>query len=192
MWTAFWQAGGDAMIEEWKSIDGIEGFYEVSNLGRVRSTTRTRLVKNRYGGFSPRTDAGKILATYDNGNGYAYISLKLGRKRKNYYVHRLVASSFLPTPTIENAVVDHKDHNRMNNCASNLQWVTQKENVNRSAHLMRHPKKKCKQSSTGEKYVIAKKGKFVVDIRQANVHRTFAAKSDAVSFRNEVIERAGI
>ena len=58
------------MREVWKPVIGYEGYYEVSNLGHVRSLTRTRLVKSRYGGTNFRTDKGCDVALVDHGNGY--------------------------------------------------------------------------------------------------------------------------
>ena len=127
-------------VEEiWRPIPGYETAYEVSSFGRVRSLPRTRLEKNCYGGTSLRTDKGCMLALSDNGNGYAYVSLRKNGKRKHFYVHRLVAEVFLGKPGNNGSVVDHLDHNRRNNAVGNLEWVTQKENINRSKHLMRHP-----------------------------------------------------
>lgn len=177
-------------IEIWKPILGYEGSYDVSNLGRIRSVTRTRIVNNCHGGVSARTDIGTIMSLSDNGHGYKYVLLANNGVRKHFYVHRLVATAFLDPPDIESAVVDHKDHDRANNRAINLQWVTQKENVKRSAFLMRNPRKKSRAASSGEKYIRNKKGRFEVNIRWAKVYRSFNNIVDAVRFRDEVIQSA--
>lgn len=173
--------------EEWKCIPHYDGAYEISNMGRVRSLTRTRIVNNCHGGRSLRTDTGRIMSLGDNGNGYAYVSLSKNGNRRNHYVHRLVADAFLGKPEAGNFVVDHIDHDRRNNAASNLQWVTQNENVCRSKHLMRHVKSNCKRSSTGEKYITKYGHGYRVAIKWAKKSRQFKNLEDAVAFRNEVI-----
>lgn len=178
------------MGEIWKPVPGYEGAYEISNMGRLRSLTRTRIVNNCHGGTSPRTDKGHVLAPGNNGNGYAYVSLRDNGVRTNYYVHRLVAKVFLDKPEGENLVVDHRDHNRSNNVVNNLEWVTQKENVGRSRHLMRHQKGRYRPSSTGEKYIIRYKKGYRVNIKWAKTSRDFKNLSDAIRFRNEVINGA--
>ena len=150
--------------EIWRPVPDYEAVYEVSNFGRVRSLTRTRMVNNSHGGVSPRTDRGRLLALGDNGNGYVFVQFRSNGKRRNYYVHRLVAEVFIGKPENGEFVVDHLDHNRRNNYAGNLEWVTQKENIQRSRELMRHPKKRCMVSSTGEKYISRYKDGYRVNI----------------------------
>ncbi len=176
--------------EIWRPICGYEGAYEVSNYGRVRSLTRTRMENNCHGGRSLRTDKGRILSPSDNGHGYKYVSLRKNGKKARFYVHRLVAESFIGRPKNENFVVDHLDHDRRNNAASNLEWITQKENVGRSKHLMRHPKKQWKVSSTGEKYITSYGNGFRVSIEQKGICRKFKNLRDAVLYRDEVIKGA--
>ena len=179
------------MMEEiWKPVPGYEEAYEISNMGRLRSLTRTRIVNNCYGRTSPRTDKGRIIALGNKGNGYVYVSLSDNGKRTNYYVHRLVAEVFLEKPKGKNLVVDHLDHNRRNNAADNLEWVTQKENVNRSRHLMHHPRERYRPSSTGEKYIIRYRKSYRVSVRWAKTSRQFKNLSDAIRFRDEVINGA--
>lgn len=68
----------------------------------------------------------KFLNPYDNGLGYKAIKLILDGKRKQFYVHRLVASTFIGNT--EGFVVNHIDGNKSNNCVENLEICTQKEN----------------------------------------------------------------
>lgn len=69
----------------------------------------------------------KVLKQYLNGNGYFRVSLNLEGKNKDYFVHRLVAKYFVPNPYNKDKV-NHKDGNKHNNHASNLEWVTSSEN----------------------------------------------------------------
>jgi hypothetical protein len=68
----------------------------------------------------------RVLKTTLAGSGYK--SLRLGAG-KHYYVHRLVATAFLPAPTSEKCEVDHIDRNKLNNHATNLRWVSREANM---------------------------------------------------------------
>ena len=102
------------MQERWKSVQGYEGLYEVSDLGRVRSLKRA-------------TTRGIVLKLKESKRGYVVVCLCKGNKRSTISVHRLVASAFIPNPYGKREV-NHIDGNRSNNNASNLEWVTRSEN----------------------------------------------------------------
>lgn len=106
------------MTEIWKSIAGYEGLYEVSTEGNVRSL---KFGKTR------------ILKPQDNGTGYLHVKLCKDGKVKNMRVHRLVAQAFLPNP-LNLETVNHKDENKANNSASNLEWMSQADNNNYGTH----------------------------------------------------------
>lgn len=114
------------MEEIWKDIEGYEGLYQVSSLGRVRSCER--IVKRKDYGDVLRPQ--QILKQYDNGTGYLRVVLYDNRhKSKKHYIHRLVAEVFVKNPLcLPN--INHKDENKHNNNASNLEWCTQKYNIN--------------------------------------------------------------
>lgn len=177
-------------MEVWKDIAGFEGFYQVSNYGRVRSLTRTQPTPNRYGGITMRTVQGAILTPSDNGNGYKIISLSsVGRKRKNYYVHRLVAETFIPR--IDGCdVVNHLDHDSSNNHVENLEWCTQQINMQYSAHLLKHEKSVCKPTNTGEKHIRFRNGSYCVGIDSLRIWKNFKTLEEAIRFRNEVMQGA--
>ena len=108
--------------EEWRDVVGYEGRYQVSSTGRVKSLKR----KDCLG----RTIRERMLKACDNGRGYLYISLSDGTgEHKRHYIHRLVGEAFVPNP-LEKEDVNHKDENPSNNHASNLEWLTHKENLN--------------------------------------------------------------
>lgn len=109
--------------EIWKPVVGYEGFYEVSNLGRIK--TVERFVTNAFRG---RTVPTKILKINHNTWGYQLVSLcKLGIK-KTQAVHQLVAKSFLGEHDPKKDEVNHKDGNKDHNFLENLEWVTNSEN----------------------------------------------------------------
>ena len=108
------------MEEIWKPVKGFEGYYEVSNLGRVRSIDRVVVdtVRN-----CERLLKGKILIQRDNSNGYKNVMFCKEHKLDNKYVHRLVAEIFLPNPD-NLPQVNHKDEDKSNNRVDNLEWCT--------------------------------------------------------------------
>jgi len=110
------------MEEIWKDIIEYEGLYQISNLGRVK---RLRFTNGRLDFEKER-----ILKPYkDGGKNYFIIRLSKNGKSKLYQVHRLVAQAFIPNPD-DLPIVNHKDENKENNRANNLEWCTQKYNVN--------------------------------------------------------------
>ena len=178
----------DSIKEKWKPIKGYEGLYEISNKGRVKSL---KLIKNVYTTGHTRANVvierEKILKPTSNGvGGYLIIGLKKDGKRKNHYIHRLVANAFIDNPE-NKSVINHKDYNRENNNASNLEWCTQKENTNYSAHHMK--KQHLSKTATGERYITYRKKQklYRVNIKAANVDKSFKTLAEAIEFRNEVL-----
>jgi NUMOD4 motif/HNH endonuclease len=108
--------------ESWKAVAGFEGFYEVSDMGRVRSLDR---VTPASGGT--RFSKGRILALHPAGKGYCYVFLKRGGKQYSCGVHRLVARAFNCPGT--GPEVNHRDLDKTNNRPGNLEWVTRKGNM---------------------------------------------------------------
>ena len=96
--------------EKWKDVQGYEGLYQISNLGRVKRN-------------------GTILHQSLNTYGYCQVSLCNNGDIKNHLVHRLVANEFLPNPE-RHPQVNHIDGNKKNNAVTNLEWCTQAENNN--------------------------------------------------------------
>ena len=115
------------MEEIWKDIDGYEGYYQISNLGNVKSLERTIENSGTYNGYYKVKE--RILRPRENKkrHGYYELSLKKDGIEKRYKVHRLVASAFLSNPD-NKTEVNHIDGNKSNNCISNLEWTTSKEN----------------------------------------------------------------
>ena len=168
------------MTEElWKDVSGYEGTYQVSNMGRVRRLTFVNNVVQK--------EKVHIVRPTDNGRGYFVIGLKTNGKRKSKYVHRLVAEAFCENPEGKTCV-NHKDYDKHNNMACNLEWCTQKENVRYSSKRMSHSKRTSRSTNTGEKYIKLRGGKYIVSMKKLNVfnfYRSFDNITDAVIFRDE-------
>ena len=120
------------MNEEWRDIKGYEGLYQVSNLGRVKS------FKDNNGNCRE-----KILNYKPKKDGYIQVKLFKNGTYRIFKVHRLVAESFIPNPD-NYPIINHKDENKTNNTVSNLEWCTQKYNINYGTH-----NKRVSESSKG-------------------------------------------
>ena len=119
------------MMEEiWKDIEGYEGLYQVSNLGRVRSLGRTIQRRTRWGTTADYSVEGKILKILSSSYNACYVHLfDMNGKSTNHKVHRLVAQAFIPNPN-NLSDVNHKDENRKNNNVENLEWMSHVDNCN--------------------------------------------------------------
>ncbi len=112
-------------VEEWRDVPGLEGKYQASSLGRIRSLDR--LVPTCYG--AKRTVRGRVLSSRPGASGYVRIPPKVFGTQ---FVHRLVAMAFIPNPH-GLPVINHIDGNKANNRVENLEWCTQADNL-RHAH----------------------------------------------------------
>lgn len=121
------------MEEEWRDIKGYEGFYQVSNLGNVRSLDRIFIKSNgrRY------NKKGKILIPGLTTKGYETVNLSdVNHKITSKRVHRLVAEAFIPNPN-NLPQVNHIDENKLNNFVTNLEWCTNTYNISYGTRNLR-------------------------------------------------------
>lgn len=122
------------MDEVFSPVSGYEGLYAVSNMGRIYSIRKN-----------------KMLCPKQNGRGYLQVELTKCGRHKMHYVHRLVAKAFIPNP--ENfEQVNHKDEDVGNNMAENLEWCTPNYNLSygtRTKRIAAKQKKPVTQFSMG-------------------------------------------
>ena len=123
------------MKEIWKDIPEYEGLYQISNLGRVKSLRGNE----------------KILKQLVNRDGYYVVRIRKNKKRKEYFVHRLIALCFIEYKNnykyledeknkvfnVNKLTINHIDKNRLNNNISNLEWCTLRYNVNYSLDTLK-------------------------------------------------------
>lgn len=123
--------------EVWKDVKGYEGYYQVSNFGRVKSVPRIiTYVDGRVWNYN-----GKMLSTRLNRDGYPCLGLVKDTEQKHVRVHRLVAEAFIDNPH-EYLEVNHIDEDKANNHYTNLEWCTRKYNMNHGTGMKRshsHP-----------------------------------------------------
>lgn len=114
--------------EIWKDITHYKGFYQVSNLGRIKSLER--YFKNPLTGKILIKE--KIRVLRESSNGYLRCNLSKNGTTKTHQIHKLVAIAFLNhKPNKHKTIVDHIDNNRTNNNLSNLQLISQRENASK-------------------------------------------------------------
>ena len=124
------------IMEDWRDIPGYEGYYQVSNLGRVKSLDRIDITKKGYS----RHKKGIELKVVKKGAGYSAVHLSKNSLTEQVYVHRLVLEAFLFESSME---INHINGNKADNRLLNLEYVTKRENqihalktglLNRCAH----------------------------------------------------------
>ena len=140
------------MSEIFKDIAGFKGLYTISSSGKVWSKTSKRLIKSHVDKY-----------------GYENIILFKSGKQHNFKVHRLVAAAFIPNPE-NKPCINHKDENKLNNSADNLEWVTVKENNNYGTRLLKFEKPVvCKK--TGQRYKSAREAGRRTGVCSENIVR---------------------
>lgn len=144
--------------EVWKDVLGYEGYYQVSNLGNVRSLNYNS------------TGRVQLLSPNVVRNGYMQVLLCVNSIRNKQYVHRLVATAFIPNPN-NLPQVNHLNECKTDNRADNLQWVTPKDNcmygTRNKRVLQTH---KIRNTARAERRVVqyALSGKMIASYKSIN------------------------
>lgn len=116
------------MREIWKDIDGYEGLYQISDLGKIKSLQRWKPNHNQTGFTGTfKLLEEKILKPKVDRKGYLFVELHKNGKSKHYKVHRLVAKAFIPNPD-NKPQVNHINGNKTDNKKENLEYCTNYEN----------------------------------------------------------------
>lgn len=134
------------MEEIWVDIKGYENIYQISSYGNIKSLNRK--VRCGYGKY--RTEYGKIIKPQLNKTtGYYSVVLRNDNITRTFNVHRLVALHFVLNP-FNLPQVNHKDENKLNNRADNLEWCAHRYNQNYGTHNLRmsNTKKGAKLTDT--------------------------------------------
>lgn len=118
--------------EEWRDVVGYEGYYMVSNIGRIATLSHTVDFISIYDGVEVKKTfkAKQCLRKLHQGkHGYMECTLRDSKRTKLMKVHRIVAEAFIPNPQSLPSV-NHKDEDKTNNKVENLEWCTCLYNAN--------------------------------------------------------------
>ena len=142
--------------EIWKDIEGFEGLYQVSNLGRVKSLEKTWIC----GKGGVRHQEEKILKPISDRRGYLFVNLSKDGKMKHFTVHRLVAEAFIPNPN-NLPQVNHISQVKTCNRADLLEWCDAKYNSNYGTRNERIAEKMTNGKLSRQVYQYSLDGKLV-------------------------------
>lgn len=169
------------MEEIWKQIDYGNGNYYVSNLGNIKNDVLMLGFEGRRKRFS------RLMKPWDNGYGYQVVSLRFGDKKKNFYVHRLVAEYFIGKIP-KDYQVHHIDYNKKNNALSNLEICTRQQNVDYSNIHMHNPKNR--KTKSGYKFIYFRESGWEVAIQKQGDYGyigTSKTLKEALNARNKAL-----
>lgn len=161
------------MEEKWKYIPGYENFYQISNMGRIKSLERKVKCKNGY-----RTVKERILKPVKVGVGYLMVPLNKDGKIKLYLIHRLVAYSFIQNDSLFKTDINHKNEIKSDNRAENLEWCTKEYNNNYGTRNEKSSKSKI-NGKKSKAVICIETGKFYPSTRE--VERQFGFSHQSIS-----------
>lgn len=138
------------MNEVWKDINGYEGLYKISSLGRVKSLNYKRTGKER------------ILKLDIDGKGYIQVVLCKNGRGKMHRVHRLVAQAFIPNPD-NLPCINHRDECKTNNIVDNLEFCSYKYNLTYGSRIKRVSEKQINGKASKKVFQYTLNGEFVAE-----------------------------
>ena len=169
--------------EQWATIDGFNGFYQISNFGRIRSIDRTIF---NHGCNAYQNVSGRFIKTRINKDGYEYTvlynSAPDNKVRKTFKIHRLVALYFCEgyKPGLH---VNHIDGNRGNNIYSNLEWCTPTHNA-RHKYLLGYTTPSGENSSNAklkDEYIPIISRLYMFGVPQTTIANAFGVSQVTIS-----------
>ena len=166
------------MDEVWETISGFDN-YEISNKGNVRSW---KVIGSTIGSVLQEP---RLLKIYDNGKGYKVVKFRVNGRVKCFYIHRLVATHFIPNPT-HLPEVNHKDECKSNNRADNLEWISHKDNLHYGSCISRISETKKKQQRTG--IFSPNYGKHLIDETKQKIRFAHLGKHPSDETRKKMSE----
>ena len=161
------------MNEIWKDIPNYEGYYQVSNLGRVKSLDRIITYSNGKEVYTK----GKIIKQSKDSHNRLRLILNKNGKKKNYFVHSLVALAFIGERP-KDYVVAHCDGNNKNNDLSNLRYDTVREN---SIDVFRHGQRIVTGKLSNEEVLEIRKLYKTGDYTQVDIAKMYNVRHCTIS-----------
>jgi hypothetical protein len=155
-------------MENWKDIPGYEGLYQVSDCGQVKSLERVV-----WNGKANHVLKEKILKPILDTCGYHRVNLWKNGKVNTYLVHRLVALAFLDGDNT--LTVNHIDECKMNNHVSNLEYLTQADNVR--AWIKNNPERRAESIKKAQEASVEATGQKVLDTQTNKTFPSIIAAS---------------
>lgn len=158
-----------------KPIAGYEGHYSITNDGRVLSVPRVDNLGRRCGGL--------VVKHFVRKSGHCRVVLCRDGVVSGFFVHHLVAEAFIgPRPSVRH-VVNHRDFNPQNNAVSNLEWLTQGDNVRYSTSAgrnngLRGTRIAC--AKLDEQKVVLMRAEFAAGASVAAIARKYSVSPSAV------------
>ena len=111
----------------WKQVPGLEGFYSTSDSGLIKRDAGVVFGKDGRKMHIPE----RVLKTQARSHGHLTVDICIDSNHRPSFVHRLVAEAFILNPE-NKPFINHIDNDPANNCISNLEWCTHKENMQHS------------------------------------------------------------
>lgn len=151
-------------MEIWKDIPGYEGLYQASDLGNVKSLNHIR-----NNGTNKYMQKGKKLKFSKDHNGYLLVRLSKNGIAKTYKLHRIIAMTFIEN-TFNKKTINHINGNKEDNRVNNLEWATQKEQIDHQHKILKVPYSDCKKChEANKKKIIRNDGKIYNSIMEAKI-----------------------
>ena len=170
--------------DDWKDIKGFEGLYKINSNGDIKSLSRKVTCKDK----TNKTIKERIVKAGNNGTGYLFVCLWKNNISYRYYVHRLVAETFIENP--DNLLeVNHIDNNKANNNVDNLEWCNRLWNERcKERHISNYHPKPIVQID--ENNNILAEFESIRECRKV-LHHSFSYISNFIK-NNTIVEKNGV